>query len=84
MAEDLGLLKRAFRVYSHKGPVNRDGAQRSAFWAFQILKCYLTEQEIREAYSALSHAIGPHAEGRGEFDRVMKRIHERLERDGLL
>jgi hypothetical protein len=67
----------AFHVFFNKRPVNRPTSQTAASQAFEKIHQYFTEEENRELSIAWGHATFVN-EGRREFDRVAKKIKERL------
>ena len=69
----------AFRDLAHKGPVpNCEGCKRKADAAMRLLNHLFLEHERRMIVTARAHALWG-GEGRGEFDRVMGAILDRLQ-----
>lgn len=69
-------LKTAFKIYAHKGPVDLPGPQVNAKKAFLVIIPYLSEKEISNLQTAVSHALL--GEGREEFDSLCIDIKQRL------
>lgn len=68
---------RDFDRWAAKAPVRREGPQRTAARLWPAVRDALTESERRELGSALGHALDVGL-GRGEFDRVVASVRERL------
>lgn len=70
-------LSKALKIYGDKGPVNRESSQRAAKNARRVFEHLLTDKEKTALTIAHSHATMCN-EGRGEFDKVMKSVKERI------
>lgn len=70
-------IRQAIINFTSKGPVRRETSQRDASQAYNIIETYLTPAEKTAICIARSHALFCN-EGRGEFDRIMKPVKERL------
>jgi hypothetical protein len=70
-------LKKLWKIYRSKAPVNRQTSQIRAFQAYQVIKPYLTKEEISKIETALGHALFV-GEGRREFDHICTEIEKRL------
>lgn len=68
----------AFRIIAHKGPVpNCKGCETKVRKSWNVVSQYFTDSERRNLSIAESHAKFTH-EGRGEWDRVIGVIYDRL------